>query len=208
MPPSTGLYVRIDLGPLGGSASQAMYDDGSHGDVAPNDNVFTLRTTTPLSAASNLYALTFTVGDAESRSATGVLHFHILPPIVVSQLYTCGGGGGGSQGFNHSYIELHNRGAQAVSLVGWSLQYAMFANGNWGVTPLSGTIQPGQYFLVQESNSCGGASLPAPDLIGPSFMTPSAGKIVLLAGHVHPHGLVPDSARSGRRRRLWRHRLL
>ena len=44
-----------------------------------------------------------------------------------------------------------NRGPVAVSVNGWSVQYASAAGTSWAVTVLSGTIQPGQYYLVQQA---------------------------------------------------------
>jgi predicted extracellular nuclease len=68
--------------------------------------------------------------------------------IVISQLY--GGGGNAGASYQNDYIELFNRGSSAVRLDGWSVQYAA-ANGDaWDRTILSGSIVPGQYFLVQE----------------------------------------------------------
>src|SRR5262249_9564885 len=42
-PPSTGLAVSGDLSAIGGAASQPFYDDGTHGDVAVGDNIFTFQ---------------------------------------------------------------------------------------------------------------------------------------------------------------------
>ena len=42
---STGIAVTADLSGIGGSATQAFYDDGSNGDVTPGDNVFSFSTT-------------------------------------------------------------------------------------------------------------------------------------------------------------------
>ena len=39
-PPSTGISVTGDLSEIGGSAAQTFYDDGTHGDVAAGNNVF------------------------------------------------------------------------------------------------------------------------------------------------------------------------
>src|SRR6185369_7929075 len=39
-PPSTGVTVVADLSSIGLSAAQTMYDDGSNGDVAPGDQIY------------------------------------------------------------------------------------------------------------------------------------------------------------------------
>src|SRR5262245_17489283 len=96
------------------------------------------------------------------------------PSIVISQVY--GGGGNTGAQYTNDFIELFNRGTSTVSLSGWSVQYTS-ATGtvNFGstttlITPLSGSLAPGQYMLVQEASgtSCSGlpcgAALPTPDV--------------------------------------------
>jgi MYXO-CTERM domain-containing protein len=83
-PTSTGLAVACDLTSIGGSATQALFDDGTNGDGLAGDNVWTLATT--VGAASAVGAKTFacTVSDAESRSSTFAINFTVAP--------TCGDG--------------------------------------------------------------------------------------------------------------------
>src|ERR1700748_620250 len=70
--------------------------------------------------------------------------------VVISQVY--GGGGNSGAHFTHDFIELFNRSSAAVDLNGWSVQYASSAGTTWQVTNLTNlTLQPGQYYLVQES---------------------------------------------------------
>ena len=42
-PASTGLTVTANLGSIGGAATQAFFDDGTHGDAAAGDNIFRSR---------------------------------------------------------------------------------------------------------------------------------------------------------------------
>src|ERR687884_1311240 len=83
--------------------------------------------------------------------------------LVVSQVY--GGGGNSGATYKNDFIELYNRGASAVSLNGWSVQYSSAAGTTWQVTNLTSfTLQPGQYYLVQEAAGAGGTTnLPTPD---------------------------------------------
>src|SRR4051812_5850515 len=71
------------------------------------------------------------------------------PNIVISQIY--GGGGNSGATYKNDFIELYNRSASPVTVTGWSVQYASSAGTSWQVTNLSGTIQPGGYYLIQES---------------------------------------------------------
>src|SRR6266542_5991155 len=74
--------------------------------------------------------------------------------VVISQIY--GGAGCGTVGcstYKNDYIELFNRGSSPISLTGWSVQYASATGTTWQVTNLvSFTLQPGQYYLVQEGS--------------------------------------------------------
>ena len=85
--------------------------------------------------------------------------------VVISQLYAGGGNSGAT--YTNDFVELLNRGSSSVDLSGWTVQYATAAGTTWQVTPLSGTVQPGRYFLVQLASAAAvGAALPTPDATG------------------------------------------
>jgi 2',3'-cyclic-nucleotide 2'-phosphodiesterase (5'-nucleotidase family) len=102
------------------------------------------------------------------------------PDVVISQVY--GGGGNTGANYKNDFIELYNRGTAAVSLSGWSVQYASATGSSWQVTPLSSvSLQPGQYYLVQEAAGTGvAANLPAPDATGSIAMSATTGKVALV----------------------------
>src|SRR5262249_25514347 len=87
--------------------------------------------------------------------------------VVISQVY--GGGNNASATYQNDFIELFNNGTSAVSLNGWSVQYASSTGTSWtNTTALPNVnLQPGQYFLIQESGgTTNGAPLPTPDVPG------------------------------------------
>ncbi len=99
--------------------------------------------------------------------------------VVISQVY--GGGGNSGATLKNDFIELFNLGPTAVSLAGWSVQYAATNGSTWSRTNLSGTIAPGHYYLVQEAQGSGGTiDLPTPDATGSLAMAATAGKVVLV----------------------------
>ncbi len=108
----------------------------------------------------------------------------VSPNIVVSQVY--GGGGNSGATYRNDFIELFNRGNAAVTITGWSVQYFSAAGGAGGSTSLTGTLQPGQYYLVQEAAGTGGtANLPMPDATGTLNLSGTSGRIDLIdAGSV------------------------
>jgi hypothetical protein len=88
--------------------------------------------------------------------------------VVISQIYGAGGNAGAA--LTNDFVELHNLSDVAVSVEGWSVQYASATGtGNFGasstqITELSGSIAPHGYLLVQEAGGAAGSPLPAADV--------------------------------------------
>ncbi len=102
--------------------------------------------------------------------------------VMISQVY--GGGGNSGAPYTNDFVELHNSGASAVSVAGWSIQYASSSGSTWGgsqLTPLSGSIPAGGYYLVQlGAGTASPAPLPTPDATGSTAMSATAGKVALV----------------------------
>jgi hypothetical protein len=99
--------------------------------------------------------------------------------VVVSQVFA--GGGNSGAPFANDFVELVNRGSTAVDVTGWTVQYASAASTSWQSTALTGSIQPGRYYLVQLASSAAvGAPLPAPDATGTTNLAASGGKVALV----------------------------
>jgi hypothetical protein len=184
-PTSTGLTVRANLTALGGASNAQMFDNGTNGDVLAGDGVWSLEHTVPVGTTPALNAAVgVTVSDAQGRSVstTGTLNVSDcsgIGQVVISQVY----GGGGNVGaiWTHDFIELFNKGTTSVNVTGWAVQYAS-ANGVFtGLTPLSGVIPPGRYYLIrQDGNLANGQPLPTPlDAIGIIGMSNAAGRVAL-----------------------------
>ena len=98
--------------------------------------------------------------------------------LAISQVFAGGGNAGAT--FANDYVELVNRTSSAVSLSGWSLQYASATSTSWSAVPLSGSVAPGAYYLVKlASGGANGAPLPSPDATGTLSLAASGGKIAL-----------------------------
>ena len=69
---STGLAVTADLTPIGGSASQAFFDDGTNGDVTPADLTFSYLATVG-AVTTGAKSLTATITDEQERSGTAAI---------------------------------------------------------------------------------------------------------------------------------------
>jgi len=195
-PDSTNLVVTADLSALGGSASQQLFDDGVAPDGTAGDLTFS--TSAAITASPGAYSIPFMVSDAQARSAAGTIAITVQdaaapPAVAISQIY--GGGGNAGATLRNDFIELFNRGATAVNLAGWSVQYTSAAGTTWQATPLSGMLQPNQYYLVQENAGTGGStSLPAPDATGVINMSATAGKVALVETATPLSGACPANS--------------
>jgi hypothetical protein len=99
--------------------------------------------------------------------------------MVVSQVYAGGGNSGAT--YTNDFVEIFNRGTTAINLGTWSIQYASAAGTSWQATALSGSVQPGRYFLVQLASAAAvGAALPTPDAIGTTNLAQSGGKVAVV----------------------------
>jgi Bacterial Ig-like domain/Lamin Tail Domain len=117
------------------------------------------------------------------------------PHLAISQVY--GGGGNSGATLKKDFIEVFNRGSVAVDLSGWSVQYASASGtGAWTQTPLTNvTLQPGQYYLVQEAQGAGGSvDLPTPDATGTTPMAAGAGKVALVNSTLPLNGACPSDS--------------
>lgn len=197
-PVSTGITVVGDLSAIGGPAAQAFLDDGTGGDVTAGDRVFSFDAVVAPGTTVGPKTLPLTVADAQGRSTSPSLSLTVGAPVapsstlVISEVY--GGGGNAGATLKNDFIELYNLGVVAVSVTGWSVQYASATGASWQVTTLSGTIQPGRYYLVQEAAGSGGTlNLPAPDAIGTIAMAAGSGKVALVSSSTALSGGCPSA---------------
>ena len=117
-------------------------------------------------------------GKAGTISITVNQAANVVGKVVLSQVY--GGGGNSGATLKKDFIEIFNRSTDPVSLDGWSVQYASSTGTFDQATPLSGTLQPGQYYLIGEGAGTGGTvDLPTPDVVGAIPMAAGSGKILL-----------------------------
>lgn len=110
--------------------------------------------------------------------------------VVISQVY--GGGGNSGATYKNDFVELYNRGSTAADVTGWTVQYASSSGSTWQKTALTGTVEPGKHYLVQEAAGAGGSvSLPTPNAIGTIAMAAGAGKVALVSNGTALAGTCP-----------------
>ena len=111
--------------------------------------------------------------------------------VVISQIF--GGGGNAGAPLRNDFIEIFNASNVSVSLSGWSVQYASATASTWSVTPLTVTLLPGQYYLIQESSGgSNGVALPTADATGTIAMAAGSGKAALVKSSTALSGACPN----------------
>ncbi|HEX8143594.1 MAG TPA: DNA/RNA non-specific endonuclease [Pyrinomonadaceae bacterium] len=188
-PTSTGITVTGNLSAIGGSSSQPFFNDGTNGDATAGDNIFSYLATVAGGTTSGVKNLPVSIADAQSRTANASISLSVqdapVPPgaIVLSQVY--GGGGNSGATLKNDFIELFNRTSNTINLNGWSVQYASSGGGTGATwtrkTTLTGSIGPGQYYLIREAEGSGGTvDLPQADDTGTIAMGGTDGKVALV----------------------------
>ena len=173
------------------AASIAFAQHG--GSVADTSILVRLSAGAPAGAVSGTLTFHTTGADTVSVSLSGSVTAPAAK-VVVNQLY--GGGGNSGSVFSNDFIELFNNADTTVNLAGWSVQYNSAAGtGAWQVTPLTGTIPPHGYFLVQEAvGASPNTPLPTPDVTGTIAMSATSGKVLLSNSTAALSGANPTGA--------------
>jgi uncharacterized protein (TIGR03437 family) len=113
--------------------------------------------------------------------------------IVISQLY--GGGGNVGASFRNDFVELFNRGADPINIGEWTIQYASASGSSWDRATLSGTIAPGQYYLIQlAQGNAGSTTLPTPDASSGLALSAASGKLALVNNSMTLSGTSPSGS--------------
>ena len=174
-PTSLSYIVKGNLSAIGGSPSQQFIDLGN--------STFTFSATVAANTTPGLKTIPITITDDQSRTGTTSITLNVqaesLNHLVISQVY--GGGGNSGATLKNDFIELYNPTASTVSLNGWTVQYGSSTGSTWQATDLTGTLAPGQYYLIKEAQGAGGTTdLPTPNATGTIAMGATAGKIALV----------------------------
>ena len=174
-PQSLSYTVKGDLSAIGGSPVQQFIDLGN--------GSFTFSATVSANTTIGLKTIPITITDDQSRTGTTQITINVQPVslnhLVISQVY--GGGGNTGATLKNDFIELYNPTASTVNLNGWTAQYGSSTGSTWQATDLTGTLAPGQYYLIKEAQGVGGTTdLPTPNATGTIAMGATAGKVALV----------------------------
>jgi DNA/RNA endonuclease G (NUC1) len=181
---------------IGGGAAGITLDNFVPAAATGGTATATLNVSNAVAAGTYNVVIQYSNDDSPTpQTATCTVTVNVQSPptpagaVVISQVY--GGGGNAGATYRYDFIELFNRSSQPVNLNGWSVQYASPGGGATAAwnrrTPLTGVIQPGQYFFVREASgtNTSAADYPvAPDIIGSIAMGATDGKVALVSNNV------------------------
>ncbi len=95
-PPSTGITVTANLSSIGLSGTQTFFDNGTNGDVAPGDNIYSYSATVDGATPLGPKTLPVTITDLEARNGSTSISLNIqsasAPPTPVNVNATPGNG--------------------------------------------------------------------------------------------------------------------
>jgi endonuclease/exonuclease/phosphatase family metal-dependent hydrolase len=175
-PTSGAVGTNVTITGTNFTGATAVTFNGTSASFTTNSNVM-VTATVPSGATTGPITLTTPSGTATS-SANFTVTSSLGGTLNISQVY--GGGGNSGATYKNDFIELYNASSAAVNLSTYAVQYASASGSSWSETTLSGTIQPGHYYLIQEAAGSGGTSnLPTPEATGTINMSATAGKVVL-----------------------------
>ncbi len=80
-PPSSGITVEGNLLDVGGSQTQAFFDNGTNGDVTAGDNVFSYSVTFPAGTPGGTRNVAAVASDAQARSVSLTLRITVNAPL-------------------------------------------------------------------------------------------------------------------------------
>jgi hypothetical protein len=145
-PPSTGISVTGNLSQIGGSASQTFFDDGTNGDAAPGDNVFSYLAQIPLETAGGNHLVTAVAADAQARSVSLQQNINVTTPLPNEDplLFGNPSGATGDVANENNYLMIkpqytlsYNRSKATPNWVAWRL------DASWiGSTPRQDDYRP------------------------------------------------------------------
>ncbi|WP_338286779.1 DNA/RNA non-specific endonuclease [Luteolibacter sp. LG18] len=177
--PSSGpVGTSLTITGAGFTSASAVSFNGTAASFTVNSSS-QITATVPAGATSGTVSVTAPGGVATSGSSFTVTSGGSgSGGVRISQVY--GGGGNSGATYKNDFIELYNGGSTAVNLAAYAVQYASSTGSSWSATNLSGTLQPGHYYLIQEAAGTGGTTnLPTPQATGSISMSASAGKVAL-----------------------------
>ena len=102
-----GLTVTADLSSLGGSKTQSLYDDGTHGDAAANDGTYSFTVPVPSSTTAGSYQVTVKGTNSGMMSGTATATLTATVPAAFLPIHTIQGSTPGMSPYSGQVVMTH-----------------------------------------------------------------------------------------------------
>ena len=171
----TGTHSQSASFRYGGSATQTLYDDGTHGDVTNGNNVFSFQHTIPSATTAGAKNLPIGVSDGQARSGNGSISLTVSCPTITVAPSSLTGGLAGSA-FSQSITASGGIAPYSYAVTVGSLPAGLNLTSG-GL--LSETLSPSGNFnftiTATDSNGCTGTRAYSISITCPTItITPSA----------------------------------
>ena len=166
-PESTGINVAVDLSSIGGSDAQALFDDGTNGDVIAGDNVFSFLAAVPVSVTSGTLSIPVNVSDAILRSGTSSVALTVSTVQTFSITDRGGvsltsGGASDTPVFGYGQVEVDGGTTTPAGLAIFGFRKDGILVSEAGV-PASATLQEGRIFAEVDGPVSTGLAIANPN---------------------------------------------
>ncbi len=164
VPPSTGITVSGDLSQIGGGAAQQFFDNGTNGDIAAGDNIFSFLATLPVSAAGGNKTLTAAAADAQARTANVSTVITVNAPLPNEDPLIFGNPSNATPDIanENNYLMLkpqytlsYNRGKATANWVAWRLDSSWIGTTQRQNDFRPDTALPGGWYQVTDADYSG-----------------------------------------------------
>lgn len=161
-PPSTGIEVSGDLSEIGGASPQAFYDDGTHGDVTPGDNIFSFLATVSQGTSVGVHLVTAVAADDQGRTAPVQTNINVTGTLPNEDPLTFGNPSNATNNVANennylmqkaAYTLSYSRAKATSNWVAWRLDSTWIGSANNGQFNIDTTLPPGWYRVTPQDYS-------------------------------------------------------
>lgn len=163
-PASTGITVIGNLTTIGGSATQAFFDDGTNGDTVAGDNIFSFAATVPSNSSGGSRTLPVTITDAQSRTASTSISLTVIAAADPQEHLVMGNPSGATPDVNNpfnyllpknQYVMSYHRDRAIPNWVSWHLDSSWIGAANRQDDFRPDPSLPADWYHVKETDYSG-----------------------------------------------------
>lgn len=163
-PPSTFIAVAANLQAIGGAQSQPFYDDGTHGDTTPGDNVFSYLATVAADTPGGIAPIVGAAADLQGRVAPVQVILTVNAPLPNEDPLILGNPSGATADIGNEnnylmpkpqYTLSYSRAKATPNWVGWRLDSSWIGSAQRQDDYRPDPALPAGWYQVQDADYSG-----------------------------------------------------